>query len=183
MGGLATHPAWDAILKLVEWFGRENVVVRMTEDGSALITLPLCHARVEFLSDGSTRVRCCNPDREKKYVLYERAIWGRTLASLLSDLASYQESPSPFVQDIRVAAMRSVGAFPVVLPVKQDEADETYELLCLAKEKAVRITIHTRPDGSHGGKIQYGDWPDAMTIHCPTMTYGAVREALEAINV
>ena len=36
MGGLATHPAWDAILKLEEWFGNKNLDVHTRRDGSAV---------------------------------------------------------------------------------------------------------------------------------------------------
>nr|DAK49355.1 MAG TPA: hypothetical protein [Caudoviricetes sp.] len=183
MGELATHPAWDAISKLEEWFDNKNVGIRTTEAGSVCVSLPLLRARIEFLSDGSAQVRYRDQDGGERSFMWENATQMRPLASLLGGLAGCQESPPLFVQQVREEVMHSVGMLPIILPAARDGARESCDLLFLIGTKAVRITIITRPDGSHGGKIQRGRWPHAMTIHFPTLSCGAVRQALEVINV
>lgn len=58
MGGLATHPAWDAIVKLEEWFDNKNIEAHVRRGGSAVVTVKSIGATFKFRSDGMGIIEC-----------------------------------------------------------------------------------------------------------------------------
>lgn len=183
MGGLATHPAWDAILKLEEWFGNKNLDVHVRRDGSAVAAVKSIGATFEFCLDGTGVV-----EHEARAGGVRQLVVGdmnkpTSLPHVMGCIAKEQPDPSPLVGEVRAEVSRSTGVLPLVIPVANSSVNAACELLSFVGLTSLRVTVSRRDDGAHGGKIQCGRWPDAMTIHFPTMSCGAIRGALEVMNV
>ena len=183
MGGLATHPAWESIAKLEEWFDNKNLDVRVRRDGSAVATVKSIGATLMFHPDGTGVV-----EHEARGGGVRQLVAGDmnkppSLPHVMGCIAREQPDPSPFVGEVRAEVNRSTGVLPLVIPVANSSVNAGCELLSFVGLTPLRVTVNRRDDGTHGGKIQRCQWPHAMTIHFPTMSRGAVRQALEVMNV
>lgn len=183
MGGLATHPAWDAILKLEEWFGNENLDAHVRRDGSADAAVKSIGATFEFRPDGTGVVEYKARDGGVRQLVVGDMDKPSSLPPVMGCIAKEQPDPSPFVGEVRAEVNRSTGVLPLVIPVTNSGVNAACELLSFVGLTPLRVTVSRRDDGTHGGKIQRRRWPDAMTIHFPTMSCGAIRDALEVMNV
>lgn len=183
MGGLATHPAWESIAKLEEWFDNKNLDVHVRRDGPAIATVKSIRATFKFYPDGTGVV-----EHEARGGGVRQLVAGDmneplSLPHVMGSIAKEQPDPSPFVGEVRAEINRVTGVLPLVIPVANSSVDAACELLSFVGLAPLRVTVNRRDDGTHGGKIQRGRWPNAMTIHFPTMSCGAVRDALEVMNV
>lgn len=183
MGGLATHPAWDVILKLEEWFGNKNLDAHVRRDGSAVVAVKSIGATFEFHTDGTGVV-----EHEARGGGVRQLVVGdmdkpSSLPPVMGCIAKEQPDPSPFVGEVRAEVGRSTGVLPLVIPVADSSVGAACELLSFVGLAPLRVTVNRRDDGTHGGKIQCGRWPGAMTIHFPTMSCRAIRDASEVMNV
>lgn len=183
MGGLATHPAWDAILKLEEWFDNKNLDVRVQRDGSAVATVKSIGATFKFCLDGTGVVEHKGRGGGVRQLVVGDMNEPLSLPHVMGSIAKEQPDPSPFVGEVREEINRVTGVLPLVIPVANSSVDAACELLSFVGLAPLRVTVNRRDDGAHGGKIQRGRWPDAMTIHFHTMSCGAIRDALEVMNV
>lgn len=183
MGGLATHPAWDAILKLEEWFGNKNLDAHVRRDGSAVATVKSIGATFEFCLDGTGVV-----EHEARAGGVRQLVVGgmdkpSSLPSVMGCIAKEQPDPSPLVGEVRAEVGRSTGVLPLVIPVANSSVNTACELLSFVGLTSLRVTVSRRDDGTHGGKIRRGRWPDSIVIHFPVLSRGEVRQALEAMDV
>ena len=183
MGGLATHPAWDAILKLEEWFGNKNLDAHVRRGGSAVAAVKSIGATFEFCFDGTGVV-----EHEARAGGVRQLVVGgmdkpSSLPHVMGCIAKEQPDPSPLVGEVRAEVSRSTGVLPLVIPVANSSVDAACELLSFVGLTSLRVTVSRRDDGTHVGKIQRGRWPHAMTVHFPTLSRGEVRQALEAMDV
>lgn len=183
MGGLATHPAWESIAKLEEWFDNKNLDVHVRRDGSAVATVKSIEATFKFCLDGTGVVKHEGRGGGVRQLVAGDMNKPPSLPHIMGSIAKEQPDPSPFVGEVRAEVNRSAGVLPLVIPVANSSVDAACELLSFVGLTPLRVTVNRRDDGTHGGKIQRGRWPDAMTIHFPTMSCGAVRDALEVMNV
>ncbi len=183
MGGLATHSAWESILKLEEWFDNKNIEAHVRRDDSAVVTVKPIGATFEFHSDGTGIVEHKARGGGMRQLAVGSMDRPATLPHVMGGIAEQQPDPSPFVGEVREEIGRSTGVRPLVIPVAHSSVDMACELLSFVGMTPMRVTVNMRDDGTHGGKIRLGRWPDAMTIHFPTMSCGAVRDALEVLNV
>lgn len=183
MGGLATHSAWDSILKLEEWFGNHNLEAIVRRDGSAVVMVEPIGATFKFHPDGTGIVEHRFRNGKLGQLVVGHMDNPASLPCVMGSIAKEQPDPSPFVGEVRAEVNRSAGVLPLVIPVANSSVDAACELLSFVGLAPLRVTVNRRDDGTHGGKILRGRWPDSMTIHFPTMSCGAVRDALEVMNV
>lgn len=183
MGGLATHPAWDAILKLEEWFDNKNLDVRVRRDGSAVATVKPIEATFKFCLDGTGVVEHKGRGGGVRQLVVGDMNKPPSLPHVMGRIAKEQPDPSPFVGEVREEINRVTGVLPLVIPIAHTPVGTSCELLSFIGMTPLRAIVSRRDDGTHGGKILRGRWPDSMTIHFPTMSCGAVRDALEVMNV
>ena len=183
MGGLATHPAWDAIVKLEEWFDNKNLDARVQRDGSAVVTVKSIGATFKFRTDGTGIIECRFQNGGMGQIVMGGMDKLASLPPVMGSIAGQQHDPSPFVGEVRAEINRSTGVRPLVIPVGHSSVDMACELLSFVGITPLRVTVNRRDDGTYSGEIQRGRWPDATTIHFPTMSRGAVRDALEVMNV
>lgn len=183
MGGLATHPAWESIAKLEEWFGNKNLDVHVRRDGPAIVTVKSIGVTFKFYPDGTGVV-----EHEARGGGVRQLVVGGmnkppSLPHVMGSIAKEQSDPSPFVGEVRAEVSRSTGVLPLVIPVANSSVDAACELLSFVGLAPLWVTVNRWDDGTHGGKIRRGRWPDAMTIHFHTMSCGAIRDALEVMDV
>ena len=183
MGGLATHPAWDAILKLEEWFGNKNLDAHVRRDGSAVAAVKSIGATFEFHTDGTGVVEHKARDGGVRQLVVGDMDKPSSLPPVMGCIAEEQPDPSPFVGEVRAEVNRSTGVLPLVIPVTNSGVNAACELLSFVGLTPLRFTISRRGDSTHGGKVLRGRWPDSIAIHFPTMSRWMVRQALEAMDV
>lgn len=183
MGGLATHPAWDAILKLEEWFDNKNLDAHVRRDGSAVAAVKSIGATFEFHTDGTGVVEHKARSGGVRQLVVGDMDKPPSLPHVMGRIAKEQPDPSPFVGEVREEINRVTGVLPLVIPIAHTPVGTSCELLSFIGMTPLRAIVSRRDDGTHGGKILRGRWPDSMTIHFPTMSCGAVRDALEVMNV
>lgn len=183
MGGLATHSAWDSILKLEEWFGNHNLEAIVRRDGSAVVMVEPIEATFKFHPDGTGIVEHRFRNGKLGQLVVGHMDSPASLPCVMGSIAGQQPDPSPFAGEVREEINRVTGVLPLVVPIAHIAMNVSCELLSFIGTTALRVTVNMRDDGTHGGKIQRGRWPDAMTIHFPTMSREVVRDALEVMNV